>query len=92
MLCQRLRILDDKQTHDKQFLRGLTSAVDDLEHPNITVGNDWQGEFSTVVVPDFSLEEVSACSGPGRTTMTIQSIDLFALERMTRCLVSILWI
>jgi glycogen debranching enzyme len=53
MLCQRLDVYGDDKIHDKKFLRGLTSAVDDIDHPTITVGKDWQGEFSEIVVPEF---------------------------------------
>ena len=53
ILCQRLRVYSDSKDQDEQYLRGLGSSLDDIDHPSITVGNDWQGEFTTLVVPDF---------------------------------------
>lgn len=53
ILCQRLRVYGDSKDQDDKFIRGLASVVDDLEHPSITVGSDWQGEFTTIVVPGF---------------------------------------
>src|SRR5579859_4082663 len=53
VLCQRLRTYEDNRMHDKQFLRGLGSVVDDIPHPTISIGKDWQGEYSEIAVPPF---------------------------------------
>ena len=54
ILCQRLNVYGaGKEPNDPQYLRGFESSVDDLEHPSISSGKDWQGETTEVVVPSF---------------------------------------
>ena len=51
-MCQRINVYG-KESSDPEFLRGLASKIQDLEHPKISTGKDWQGETTEIVVPDF---------------------------------------
>jgi glycogen debranching enzyme len=42
-----------KEKADSKYLRGLECTVEDLDHPKISAGQDWQGETTEIVIPDF---------------------------------------
>jgi glycogen debranching enzyme len=43
----------NKPEENPKYLQGLDTKIEDLEHPKISVGRDWQGEVTEIVVPDF---------------------------------------
>jgi glycogen debranching enzyme len=53
MLCQKLEVHRTTQIYDSKYLRGLHANVDELQHPQISITKDWQGEHFEIVVPDY---------------------------------------